>query len=58
MKKVTLNKARHVEVKNKLDNISKKVELIPGKGLTKYLIRKYSIFNGGKYFGENGLQNY
>ena len=46
-----------MEVKNKLDNISKKVELIPAKGLTKYLIKKYSILNGGKYFGENGLQN-
>ena len=47
-----------MEVKNKLDNTSKKVELIPAKGLTKYLIKKYSILNGGKYFGENELQNY
>ena len=31
-------------------NSQKNVEVIPTKGLTKYLINKYSIFNGAKIF--------
>ena len=26
--------------------------------MTEFLIKNYSILNGGKYFGENGSQNY
>ena len=57
-RKVTLNKTRHVEVKNKLDNISKKVKIILKKGLTKNLINKYSILKGAKNFSSDGLQMY
>ena len=57
-RKVTLNKARHVEIKDKLDDLSKNVKIISTKGLTKDLINKYSILNGGKYFSSDGLQNY
>ena len=56
-RKVTVNKARHVEVKNKLDYLSK-VKIISRKGLTKDLINKYSILNGAKYFSSNRLQNH
>ena len=55
-KKVTLNKTRHAEVKNKLDDLSEKNKLISTKGLTKGFINNYSILNDGKYFGENGSQ--
>ena len=57
-KKSTLNKTRHVEVKNKLDELSEKVKITSTKGLTKHLIGKYSILNGAKYFSLDGLQNY
>ena len=57
-KKVTLNKTRHLEVKNKLDDLSEKNKLISTKRLTKGLINNCCVFNDGKYFGENGRQNY
>ena len=40
-KKGTLNKTRHVEVKNEVDDLSKKVKIISTKRLTKLLINKY-----------------
>ena len=52
---VTLNKARHVEVKNKLDDISRKVKIISTKELTKNLVNKYSILNGAKIISSDGL---
>ena len=54
-KKVTSNKARHIEVNTKLDDLEKKVKTISTKGLKEDLINKFSILNGAKY---NGLQNY
>ena len=46
---MTLNRTRHLEVKKKKeDDPPVKVELILTKGLTKDLIDKYSIVNGGK----------
>ena len=38
--------------------LSKKVEVISTKGLTKDLINKYSVLNGAKYFYSRILQNY
>ena len=49
---------KHVLAKNELNEISKKVEAISTKGLTKDLISKYSILNGAKYFSSGILQNY
>ena len=36
----------------------KKVKVISTKGLTKYLINKFSILNGAKYFFAGIFQNY
>ena len=57
---MTLNRTRHLEVKKKKkeEEPPVKVELILTKGLTKDLIDKYSIVNGGKYFYENESQTY
>ena len=44
-------------VENKLNELSEKVKLISTKGLTKYLINKYSILDGAKYFSSGILQN-
>ena len=44
-------------VENKLNELSEKVKLISIKGLTKYLINKYSILDGAKYFSSDILQN-
>ena len=45
-------------VKIELNELSKKVESISTKGLTKDLINKYKILNGTKYFSSAILQNY
>ena len=39
-------------------NYQKKVKAISTKGLTKYLINKFSILNGVKYFSFGIFQNY
>ena len=57
LKKLTLNKTKHVLVQNELNELSEKVKAISTKGLTKDLINKYSIVNGAKYFSRI-LQNY
>ena len=44
--------------KNELNELSKKVKAILTKGLTKYLINKFSILNGSKYFSSGIFQNY
>ena len=44
-------------VENKLNELSEKVKLISTKGLTKYLINKYSILDSAKYFSSGILQN-
>ena len=45
----------HITFHTKLTNdLSKEVKLISSKQLTKYLVNRYSIFNGAKYFNEDG----
>ena len=44
--------------KNELNELSKKVKLIPSKELTKYLVDKLSILNGKKYFSLGIFPNY
>ena len=53
-KKVTSNKTKHVLVQSELNKLSQKIKPI----LTKDIKTYYSILNGGKYFVENGSQNY
>ena len=53
-----MNKVKVELTRNELKKLSEKVERKSRKGLTKGLIDKYSINNGGKYFGENISQNY
>ena len=53
------NKLKDVTSKeNELNELSKKVKAIPKKGLTKDLIDKLSILDGGKYFSSGIFQNY
>ena len=48
----------HTQVEKKLNDMSKKVKLIPTKILTKNLIKGYSFVVGKSYFSNNGLQKY
>ena len=57
-KNATLNKTKHVLVENELDELSKKVEAIITKGLTKDSINKFGILISSKYFYSGILQNY
>ena len=41
------------EKKNELNELSKTFKAISTKGLTKYLIDKFSILDGAKYFFRN-----
>ena len=43
--------------KNELNELSEKVKVISTKGLTKYLINKFSILNGAKYFSSGIFPN-
>ena len=47
-----------LQIKNELNEISKKVKAKSTKGLTKDLINKFSILNGAKYFPSGIFQNY
>ena len=49
-KNATSNKTKHVRVENELNELSKIVEAISLKGLTKDLINWYKILNGTKKF--------
>ena len=49
-KNVTSNKTKYVLVENELIELSKKVKPISTKELKRYLIDKFSILNGSKYF--------
>ena len=40
-----------------LNELSDKVKAISTKGLTKYLINKFSILNGAKYFSSGIFKN-
>ena len=43
--------------KVELNKLSKKVKTISTRGLTKYLIDKFSILNGAKYFSLEYFKN-
>ena len=49
-KNVTSNKTKYVLDENELNKLSKKVKPISTKELKRYLIDKFSILNGSKYF--------
>ena len=49
-KNVTSNKTKYVLVENELIELSKKVKPISTKEFKRYLIDKFSILNGSKYF--------
>ena len=56
--KITSNKTKHVVVKNQLNEVSKKVEAISTKELTKDLKNRYSVINVAIYFYSGILQTY
>ena len=58
LQKSYLNKTKHVDSEKELNDIPEKVKLISTRGLTKHLIKGYSILNGAKYFVEDESQNY
>ena len=49
-KNIISNKTKHVIVENELYELSKNVEAVSTKRLTKKLTNKYTIPNGVKYF--------
>ena len=53
IKRINSNKTKHVLVENKLSELSKKVEAISTKGLTKDLINGCKILNEERYFFRN-----
>ena len=57
-KNITPNKTKYVLVENEWNELSKKVEAISTKGLTKGLINAYKIFNDAKCFSSVIFQNY
>ena len=57
-KNVTPNKTKHILVENESNELSKKVEAISTKGLTKHLINGLKILDGAKYFSSVIFQNY
>ena len=53
------NKLKNVvSNKNELNELSKKIKAISTKGLTKYLINKFSIHNRAKYFSSGKFKDY
>ena len=57
-KKITSNKTKHVLVKNELNELSREVETISRKRLTKDLINGYKILIGAKYFSSRIFEDY
>ena len=57
-KNFTSDKIKHVLVENESNELSKKVKGISAKRLKKYLIDKFNIANGPKYFSSGIFQNY
>ena len=49
-KRINSNKTKHVPVESELNELSKKVEAISTKGLTKDLINGYKIVSKARYF--------
>ena len=56
-KNVTSNKTKNVLVENELNKLSKKVEEIQTKRLTKDLINTFDILSGAKHFSSGIFQN-
>ena len=56
--RINSNKTKHVLAENELNELSKKVEAISAKGLTKDLINGYKVLNRASYFSSGTLQNY
>ena len=54
----TSDKIKHVLVENESNELSKQVKGISTKRLKKYLIDKFNIANGPKYFSSGIFQNY
>ena len=52
-KNVISNEAEQVLVENELNELSKNIELISTKGLTKYLINGYKSLNEANFFFRN-----
>ena len=52
------NKLKHVLVENELNELSKEVEAISTKGITKDLIDGYKILNSTKCFPSSIFQSY
>ena len=52
------DKLKNISIKNELNELSEKVQVISTKGLTKDLINKISIHNGAKYFSSGVFQTY
>ena len=53
------NKLKNVvSNKNELNELSKKIKAISTKGLTKYLINKFSIHHREKYFSSGKFKDY
>ena len=57
-KNFTSDKIKHVLVENESNELSKKVKGISAERLKKYLIDKFNIANGPKYFSSGIFQNY
>ena len=55
--RINSNKTKHV-AENELNELTKKVEAISTKGLTKDLINVYNILNGAGYFSSGTRQNH
>ena len=53
-----MNKTKHVLFENELNELSKKLEAISTKLLTKDLINGFKIFNRARCFSSRTLQNY
>ena len=56
--RINSNKIKHVLVENESSELSKNVEAISTKGLTKDLKNGYKILNGARYFSSGILQSH
>ena len=57
-KRINSYKTKHVLVENELNELSKKVEAISTKWLTKDLINGYTILNEARYISSGTSKNY
>ena len=57
-KRITSNKTKHVAAENEVNELTKKVEAISTKGLTKDLVNGYKILNRVRYISSGTFQNH